>query len=120
MLLSRTECVFFSSRRRHTISDRDWSSDVCSSDLARDDYADPVGSIQKEYQGRWIAGFASVGNTGFVVVVQQSYKEARAVDPSTFWNLTVWTAAVIFLAVVIVAWVLRRWFRRSNAPNIVV
>src|SRR2546421_6416136 len=24
--------VFFSSRRRHTISDRDWSSDVCSSD----------------------------------------------------------------------------------------
>src|SRR5206468_6705508 len=34
---------FFSSRRRHTRSDRDWSSDVCSSDLGRigehgDDY----------------------------------------------------------------------------------
>src|SRR5881409_2151734 len=84
---------------------------------ARDDYADPVGSIQKEYQGRWIAGFASVGNTGFVVVVQQSYKEARAVDPSTIRNLTVWTAVVIFLAVITVALVLRRWFRRSNAPN---
>src|SRR5206468_7538216 len=29
-------CVFFfSSRRRHTRSDRDWSSDVCSSDLLR-------------------------------------------------------------------------------------
>src|SRR2546428_9000255 len=27
--------VFFSSRRRHTRSDRDWSSDVCSSDLHR-------------------------------------------------------------------------------------
>src|SRR5438067_1135367 len=26
---------FFSSRRRHTISKRDWSSDVCSSDLLR-------------------------------------------------------------------------------------
>src|SRR2546421_6839084 len=26
---------FFSSRRRHTRSDRDWSSDVCSSDLIR-------------------------------------------------------------------------------------
>src|SRR5690606_39580158 len=25
---------FFSSRRRHTIFSRDWSSDVCSSDLA--------------------------------------------------------------------------------------
>src|SRR3989440_2794344 len=29
-------CVFFfSSRRRHTRSDRDWSSDVCSSDLLK-------------------------------------------------------------------------------------
>src|SRR5699024_11888188 len=27
-------CLFFSSRRRHTRSKRDWSSDVCSSDLA--------------------------------------------------------------------------------------
>src|SRR5690625_7555450 len=26
-------CVFFSSRRRHTRWPRDWSSDVCSSDL---------------------------------------------------------------------------------------
>src|SRR5206468_7416144 len=26
---------FFSSRRRHTRSDRDWSSDVCSSDLSQ-------------------------------------------------------------------------------------
>src|SRR5690606_39868507 len=26
-------CFFFSSRRRHTIFSRDWSSDVCSSDL---------------------------------------------------------------------------------------
>src|SRR5690349_24227049 len=42
---------FFSSRRRHTRSLRDWSSDVCSSDLkppasecseASDDYADEV------------------------------------------------------------------------------
>src|SRR6266496_1095159 len=28
-------CFFFSSRRRHTRSLRDWSSDVCSSDLPR-------------------------------------------------------------------------------------
>src|SRR6266536_4021442 len=28
-----TSCFFFSSRRRHTRSTRDWSSDVCSSDL---------------------------------------------------------------------------------------
>src|SRR2546427_2232423 len=29
---------FFSSRRRHTRFDCDWSSDVCSSDLAQDDH----------------------------------------------------------------------------------
>src|SRR2546429_3360695 len=28
-------CFFFSSRRRHTRCSRDWSSDVCSSDLRR-------------------------------------------------------------------------------------
>src|SRR5699024_11958654 len=28
---------FFSSRRRHTRSKRDWSSDVCSSDLSTDE-----------------------------------------------------------------------------------
>src|SRR5690606_40108706 len=30
----RDEYFFFSSRRRHTRFSRDWSSDVCSSDLA--------------------------------------------------------------------------------------
>src|SRR2546421_8481762 len=34
--------VFFSSRRRHTRSDRDWSSDVCSSDLAAPDPGLPL------------------------------------------------------------------------------
>src|SRR5437868_7664243 len=37
--MSSVLCVFFifffSSRRRHTRSKRDWSSDVCSSDLGR-------------------------------------------------------------------------------------
>src|SRR5206468_6127905 len=31
-----------SSSRRHTISDRDWSSDVCSSDLTIDDHSPPA------------------------------------------------------------------------------
>src|SRR3990172_12097249 len=33
MLFSIGCCIFFSSRRRHTRCSRDWSSDVCSSDL---------------------------------------------------------------------------------------
>src|SRR5206468_8134491 len=41
------ECkvFFFSSRRRHTRSDRDWSSDVCSSDLI----------ALREFSGRVVA-----------------------------------------------------------------
>src|SRR6267143_1353118 len=31
----KLECFFFSSRRRHTRWNCDWSSDVCSSDLPR-------------------------------------------------------------------------------------
>src|SRR5690349_24230584 len=33
--MGRVRSFFFSSRRRHTRSLRDWSSDVCSSDLGR-------------------------------------------------------------------------------------
>src|SRR5699024_12131109 len=33
MIFDSRFCFFFSSRRRHTRSKRDWSSDVCSSDL---------------------------------------------------------------------------------------
>src|SRR5699024_11680893 len=40
---------FFSSRRRHTRSKRDWSSDVCSSDLNRK--SEKVG---REKGGIWI------------------------------------------------------------------
>src|SRR5438132_14373507 len=36
---------FFSSRRRHTRSLCDWSSDVCSSDLSRDDEPQNLRSI---------------------------------------------------------------------------
>src|SRR5699024_11835487 len=39
------DCVFFfSSRRRHTRSKRDWSSDVCSSDLADIDFVHELGA----------------------------------------------------------------------------
>jgi len=37
----------------------------------RADYSDPFGKKNGAYQGRWLAGFAPVGNTGFIVIVQQ-------------------------------------------------
>src|SRR5690349_24752798 len=43
---------FFSSRRRHTRSLRDWSSDVCSSDLLSADAARGGGTRQRTPWGR--------------------------------------------------------------------
>src|SRR3712207_8363539 len=61
LLLNLSYVFFFSSRRRHTRYWRDWSSDVCSSDLA-------IGwSSQEHYrlEGRpisgWWVGAARVG-----------------------------------------------------------
>src|SRR2546430_7630909 len=39
---TRTSVFFFSSRRRHTRFDCDWSSDVCSSDLFRPSHENDV------------------------------------------------------------------------------
>src|SRR5256886_6574996 len=52
---------FFSSRRRHTRFDCDWSSDVCSSDLAQDRSA-LIGIVGLGYVGLPLAmEFARVG-----------------------------------------------------------
>src|SRR5690606_40653927 len=50
-----SNCVcgfFFSSRRRHTMFSRDWSSDVCSSDLAA---AVPYRVVQAMNGDAWVA-----------------------------------------------------------------
>src|SRR3989440_7958585 len=46
---------FFSSRRRHTRSDRDWSSDVCSSDLSS------IPAIMKKHLTEAVPAFISKG-----------------------------------------------------------
>src|SRR5256885_9979879 len=49
------EC-FFSSRRRHTRLQGDWSSDVCSSDL--DDTTDDVDrEMEAKHRSFWVRGF---------------------------------------------------------------
>src|SRR2546429_5288913 len=45
---------FFSSRRRHTRCSRDWSSDVCSSDLLLPiDHPGTVGSVSEHSDKKW-------------------------------------------------------------------
>src|SRR5690606_39705734 len=43
-------CFFFSSRRRHTRFSRDWSSDVCSSDL-KSPFTSPSASVWLNMHG---------------------------------------------------------------------
>src|SRR2546422_8829512 len=58
-------CFFFSSRRRHTRCSRDWSSDVCSSDL---------------YGGPWSwAGVDRLAVRGFLAAEQRRGLAKRSV-----------------------------------------
>src|SRR3712207_762538 len=69
---------FFSSRRRHTRYWRDWSSDVCSSDL--------VGSLFKSYGIQVFRGSGRLAERGGAVVVSGQTEEtinARNVIVST-------------------------------------
>src|SRR5436189_1199072 len=51
MVANKYAFFFFSSRRRHTRYIGDWSSDVCSSDLARE-FTRAVGAINQWSSGR--------------------------------------------------------------------
>ena len=77
-----------------------------------DDYRDPVGAVLEKYQGRWIAGFAPVGNTGFVVVVQRRYEEALVLDIAVLRILLIGSVLAIGLAMAIMAVIL--WRSRSH------
>src|SRR2546422_7090381 len=62
---------FFSSRRRHTRCSRDWSSDVCSSDLGLDLREDPS-SFEHE-EGQADDGYQE--DVGILVVLQREADE---------------------------------------------
>src|SRR5215813_14646437 len=64
-------CFFFSSRRRHTRCGRDWSSDVCSSDL----HASQHMHDQQEYE----AGFGEL-HQRLIAPAQEAVELRLAVD----------------------------------------
>src|SRR5207249_6247275 len=78
--ISITFFFFFSSRRRHTRSKRDWSSDVCSSDLIAPEPAhaqapmQPKGTIpDKPYKTGHMTFFTGPA----AVLGEQSYKRSE-------------------------------------------
>src|SRR5256886_5726986 len=55
---------FFSSRRRHTRFDCDWSSDVCSSDLRNAPWLDGIPPDKRAYYDAVTASYQAVGANG--------------------------------------------------------
>ncbi|OAI49970.1 hypothetical protein AYO44_05930 [Planctomycetaceae bacterium SCGC AG-212-F19] len=78
-------------------------------------YHDPVAKRLPQYAGRWLAGFAPVGNTEYVVIVQHRYEEAILADHGI-----IWTGAAILvggLLILAIGWFGFQWFFHSWRTN---
>jgi serine/threonine-protein kinase len=53
------------------------------------DYRDPAAELDPRFAGEWLAGFAPVGNTEFVVIVQQSVAAVTAADRALMRQLAI-------------------------------
>ena len=90
-----------------------------ASDIERaydDDYRDPLGITHKEYRGRWLAGFAPVGNTECVVIVQQRYDETIEPDATLERNLALYGGLVLMLGLLLTVSVV--WHNFRHKPRI--
>jgi serine/threonine-protein kinase len=79
-----------------------------------EDYRDPVASRHPEYDGRWVAGFAPVGNTELVVGVQRRYDEAVTSQRAFLTRLLGWGGGGLLVVLGLLAALMaliRRWNR---------
>src|SRR5690349_22922681 len=80
---------FFSSRRRHTRSLRDWSSDVCSSDL--------VAPLQGAFAASIVAFFSFLGFEAAANMAEEVKNPTRSYPRALFGAIL--TAAVVYLLI---------------------
>jgi hypothetical protein len=78
-------------------------------------YRDPAAERDGEFRGRWLAGFAPVGNTELWVIVQR--KDDEAVVPFTRLTrvLVVWLGLGAVLVLAPIGAALYWWTRQSRA-----
>src|SRR5699024_11838549 len=77
---------FFSSRRRHTRSKRDWSSDVCSSDLCQASTASGASApIQKARPMPWMNSAVRVSHCGEAVAARSEERRVGKECSSWIW-----------------------------------
>src|SRR5690606_4753334 len=78
-------CFFFSSRRRHTRFSRDWSSDVCSSDL--------VSTINKLRGVRGLPNAYANTKSAVMALIEHERMVELAFEGHRFWDLRRWRKA---------------------------
>src|SRR5690606_40865402 len=79
MLSRSTRLFFFSSRRRHTRFSRDWSSDVCSSDLGRPDSTFSYSAtLNNEGGEELVVDLSANAPSGFVVTFKSGGQEVTS------------------------------------------
>src|SRR5690606_40326421 len=69
---------FVSSRRRHTRFSRDWSSDVCSSDLGSNGEANEIA----KYAERWVRTLEQLSTISLAVDAVWSNKGGQYIPPT--------------------------------------
>src|SRR5690625_3048425 len=90
-------CFFFSSRRRHTRWPRDWSSDVCSSDLS-------LAIIPLGHTG-WVYGVSAVlvGAWFGFLVVRYAVRTRRGLSGKQLAPMSVFHGSITYLTLLFVA-----------------
>lgn len=81
-----------------------------------DGYIDPVAMVHPDYAGSWSAGFAPVGNTGFVVIVQSREDETMKAEMALVRQLAKWTAISTIPGVLLVSFA-ALYSRRRRRPK---
>lgn len=71
-----------------------------------DDYQDPVMAGLARKGGAWLAGFAQVGDTDLVVIVQTRYDDAIALDRLLVRRLAGWALAALVLGAALLVMIL--------------
>jgi serine/threonine-protein kinase len=78
-------------------------------------YRDPVAARDLEFGGRWLAAFAPVGNTEFVVIVQQRYDQLVDFDQKLFRDLLLWAGGAVAVGLAFVGVLFWQGFGRAAA-----
>ncbi|MEZ6064859.1 MAG: cache domain-containing protein [Planctomycetaceae bacterium] len=76
-----------------------------------DRYRDPIGAIDQDFQGDWLAAAAPVGRTGWLAIVQERRDATvRPVDDlrRVFVNAGVWSVAIFSILLGLLWYLLRR------------